>query len=80
MACSTTNPCGASNTVDIEDIYGKNKSFSQIDQITDDNIASYKTVMQILYDWVQENKGETDIKQRFSNGLLLSLVNTIKST
>ena len=66
MACSTTNPCASSNTVDIEDIYGKNKSFSQIDQITDDNIVTYKTVMRILYDWVQENKDKTDIKQQFS--------------
>ena len=66
MACSTTNHLGNSNTVDIEDIYGKNKGFSQIDQITDENIATYKTVMRILYDWVQENKRRSDIKQRFS--------------
>ena len=57
MACSTTNPHGSLNIVDIEDIYGKNKSFSEIDKITDDNIATYKTVMQILYDWVQKTKG-----------------------
>ena len=65
MACSTTNHHGDSNTVDIEDIYGKNKA-SQVDQITDENISTYKTVMRILYDWVQENKNGSDIKERFS--------------
>ena len=66
MACSTVNPCGNSNTIDIEDIYGKNKNFTQIDKITDDNIHLYKKVTHTLYDWVEENKEKSNIKDLFS--------------
>ena len=66
MACSTTTSSSKSNTVDIEDIYGKNKSFSSIDKITDENIDTYKLVVLTLYEWVQENKDKTNIKQLFS--------------
>jgi len=66
MACSTLNPSGRSTTVDIEDIYGKNKSFSQIDKINDDNIDIYKTAVRNLYDWVEENRGHINLKTAFA--------------
>ena len=66
MACSTTKSAYGSNTIDIEDIYGKNKTFSQIDKITDENIDTYKEVLIKLNDWVEENKDKPDLKERFA--------------